>query len=1158
MKKITLFFILTFFLTSLGNFVSAQDVIDPTTLNNKIMAGYQGWFGAPGDGSGYGWIHWGDGGGNINAETVTIDFWPDMREYDEDELFPTDFVYSDLSNAGLFSSFTRKTVERHFKWMKDYGIDGVFVQRFISSAKSRQSQRDTVLSNARWGAEAYGRVFANMYDMSGGKPETFIEDVKNDWMHLVDDIKITESPNYLHHNGLPVLSLWGVHAGGSKDILTPELWLPLVQWFTTDAPEKYRVTLKAGVNNGWRDDPQEWQDVYDYFEFISPWAVGRYNNESGADGYRNQYFQADLDETSSRGMDYIPVVFPGFSWSNLYEGKELNQIPRNGGKFLWRQFYNAIDAGCNMVYVAMFDEVDEGTAIFKTTENASQNPTTGAFVTLDIDGYDLPSDWYLRLTGEASKMLRGDIPITTEIPITPYPENAEFVSQDVPTILSTGETVTVSVTMKNNGDSTWTDVDKYLLGSISVPDTNIWGVKEVSLNPGETITPGESKTFTFDITAPGTEGVYNFEWRMKRLDSHWVGKPSKKRLINVTNSVSFLDDCDALTDWNSSSTLSLNTSGQKQGTGCIEFSGGSGDNAEFNKVFATPYNSGIATYDAILQFWYYISDASLAGNHIEVGLGSGGEAGTDEYTWSVGGIATGWNLVTLDITKATSVTGTPDLNAINWFSITNTKSGVVTTRIDEIQILDRYAGFTRYTLTINDGVGGGTYAEGSIVNITADAAPPAQEFIGWSVDGDDVRIEDKYANTTSIRMPQRDAEVSAQFKMYGIYLDDCDLNKDWGSSGVITLNTTDQKEGLACLEYNGSATDEYKKTFSTPYNSGAAAETAVLKFWYYVSDVSQFSGSNQVEIGSAGSPDQDEYSWNLSGLTNGWNEISLDISSAGVIGEPDLSAINWFRLYHFKSGTMTTRIDAIQIVDPGAGERYPLTVYNGSGSGNYYAGVEVAISAEPAPGQQLFDKWVIEEGSPVITDINAMNTTLITSEASAVIRATYRDVQKYTLTVNNGSGSGTYTPGATVVVQAESDTEDRKFIEWVVESGAVELSNPSSRFTYLTMPEEDAIITATFTNDGTGIDYVQSNNVYQVFPNPAKTVVSLLFSMEETADVEISMLDLSGRLIKSFDSEKLVPGGHQFNFPVADVQRGTYIINVRINSEVKSEMLIIQ
>jgi hypothetical protein len=81
---------------------SDGDTVDAGTLNNKIMAGCQGWFNAAGDGAGRGWRHWGNGSGNTpNADNITIDMWPDLREYDADELYNTDFKYSNGSTAGL-------------------------------------------------------------------------------------------------------------------------------------------------------------------------------------------------------------------------------------------------------------------------------------------------------------------------------------------------------------------------------------------------------------------------------------------------------------------------------------------------------------------------------------------------------------------------------------------------------------------------------------------------------------------------------------------------------------------------------------------------------------------------------------------------------------------------------------------------------------------------------------------------------------------------------------------------------------------------------------------------------------------------------------------------------------------------------------------------
>jgi hypothetical protein len=65
-----------------------------------------------------------------------------------------------------------------------------------------------------------------------------------------------------------------------------------------------------------------------------------------------------------------------------------------------------------MAFVAMFDEVDEGTAIFKVSNTP---PTQAYFVTYD----GKPSDWYLRLTAEGTKVLTGERPNTPTIPIFP-------------------------------------------------------------------------------------------------------------------------------------------------------------------------------------------------------------------------------------------------------------------------------------------------------------------------------------------------------------------------------------------------------------------------------------------------------------------------------------------------------------------------------------------------------------------------------------------------------------------------------------------------------------------------------------------------------------------------------------------------------------------
>ena len=86
-------------------------------------------------------------------------------------------------------------------------------------------------------------------------------------------------------------------------------------------------------------------------------------------------------------------------------------IPRRNGDFLWSQIYGAKQAGCQMLYVAMFDEVDEGTAIFKCDPDPPVSRSE-LFLSLGAD----PIDHFLRIVGEATRGFRGTSVIERELP----------------------------------------------------------------------------------------------------------------------------------------------------------------------------------------------------------------------------------------------------------------------------------------------------------------------------------------------------------------------------------------------------------------------------------------------------------------------------------------------------------------------------------------------------------------------------------------------------------------------------------------------------------------------------------------------------------------------------------------------------------------------
>ncbi|MEM9016960.1 MAG: hypothetical protein AAGC68_08090 [Verrucomicrobiota bacterium] len=131
---------------------SPGDVIvaaNPKGLNGRVVTGYQGWFRAEGDGTGMGFHHY-KKGKKFEPGHCTIDLWPDLSEFDEEEKFPTPFRHADGRVAHVFSSLHPKTVDRHFRWMAEYGIDGAFVQRFgVHGAKERRDYRSLKWENEK-------------------------------------------------------------------------------------------------------------------------------------------------------------------------------------------------------------------------------------------------------------------------------------------------------------------------------------------------------------------------------------------------------------------------------------------------------------------------------------------------------------------------------------------------------------------------------------------------------------------------------------------------------------------------------------------------------------------------------------------------------------------------------------------------------------------------------------------------------------------------------------------------------------------------------------------------------------------------------------------------------------------------------------------------
>ena len=462
-----------------------EPVVDMTSdmydsYQGLVMCGYQGWHGTPGDGCSHNpneaWPHYCD----VNNKPFifepgvlknSIDFWPDITEYEK--TYAADgFTYPDGSQAMVYSSYDESTVNLHFKWMKDYNIDGVFMQRFVSQITDAAAldHSDKVLASAMAASNEHARAIAIMYDMVGMNASSSADIILNDAAALKAKYNLDDRSKgqryYLYHNGKPLIGLVSVGQKAASYTIAQAQEI-------VDGLQAMGFSVMLGVPAYWRN-PGEGDCVNDSkittlikdVDIIMPWLVGVYDYDGTtptAVSKFSEYFSGTMDDrkigswvlskgdygqAADYGVEYCPLVFAGFSDQNMHPDHYV--YDRHGGNFYWEQIYRNLNKGAKMLYVAMFDEIDEGTAIYKClrkSEVPSNVSATDYYVVCEngvcrrsdtqvsvsgsgnwckkasemnikFQGFedDQESDYYLWLTGRASKILKKEAILTENKP----------------------------------------------------------------------------------------------------------------------------------------------------------------------------------------------------------------------------------------------------------------------------------------------------------------------------------------------------------------------------------------------------------------------------------------------------------------------------------------------------------------------------------------------------------------------------------------------------------------------------------------------------------------------------------------------------------------------------------------------------------------------
>ena len=472
----------------------------------KITVGYQGWFACIGDGAPIdAWWHWSDNWAQAPSQSNNvIKAWPDMSAYTHG--YQTGYAaLGNGSPATLFSSVDQQVVNTHCLWMQQNDIDTIALQRFDPNGSEGPS-RNEVTSMLNTGAQAYGRKFYIMYDATGWT--NMSTEMPADW--TANMAQYTSSPAYAHQNGKPVVGIWGFGFNDTNHPWDAATCLSVVQWFQSQG-----CYVMGGTPTYWRtgtsDSRAGYLGVYSAFNMISPWMVGRIGTAADSDSFYTNVNVGDQAYCNANGIDYQPCVLPG----------DLSANQRAHGDFMWEQFYNMVRVGAQGIYISMFDEFGEGNQIVNTAPDQTTVPTNSGLYALNEDGTACSADYYLRLTGDGGRMLKGQIALTNVRPTqpvvssTPPPANTNLALNKPTSASGYTQSYVPANTVDGNSSTYWESTDSAFpqwlqvdlgaataIGTITLllPPSSSWSTRTQTIQvQGST----DNSTFTQIVAATG-------------------------------------------------------------------------------------------------------------------------------------------------------------------------------------------------------------------------------------------------------------------------------------------------------------------------------------------------------------------------------------------------------------------------------------------------------------------------------------------------------------------------------------------------------------------------------------------------------------------------------------------------------------------------------
>lgn len=387
-----------------------------------------------------------------------------------------------------------------------------------------------------------------------------------------------------------------------------------------------------------------------------------------------------------------------------------------------------------------------------------------------------------------------------------------------------------------------------------------------------------------------------------------------------------------------------------------------------------------------------------------------------------------------------------------------------------------------YTVTVENAEGEGTYEAGATVTVYAQEKLDGQPFAGWTA-SENVVLDNPQSPEASFVMPAGNVEVKANYAA-----EETEPATEAATEAPVTEAPAETPEDIYIDETEAEVIDDFEDETEAAEENGVEnetdtiveneteAETELTAAETYRIDL---SSADDITVSGAAVLDKGDgmgsqiYAEAGATVTMTAEEYEDQSFQGWIVTRTDetketLAVSESEDDYLTASFTMPNSgvyIEAVYEVLTNS----DVQVINGSGSGTYTEGDYVEIQANDAPEGQRFKKWTVITGDVELDDETA-DITGFTMPAEAVqVKAVY-EVVKFTLTVNNGSGSGSYTKGETINLTANYPSNGKVFAGWQVTSKNASVAAADRYYSSMTMPAANVTLEATY-KDGPSPDY---------------------------------------------------------------------------------------